>query len=140
MEKFAGGYTALYQQEDMALPVRSVLTHVTPFRVNNDVRSESDMEAAVRRLCLNKSGVNTHLRTEHFKKWMWEAYPSEGTSTPPKSGEVVEAYRTYTVHVVAGGDTNISGMEDLSPHPQGQQRHLVDQPAVDTVEVGRGNY
>ena len=41
------------------------------------------MEASVRLLCLNKVGVHTHLRAEHFVKWLWEAYLAEGASAPP---------------------------------------------------------
>ena len=60
-------------------------THNIPLRVNDDNPLEAEVEAAVRRLRINKADGNTHLRDEHFKKWIQEAYPDEGTSTPPKT-------------------------------------------------------
>ena len=37
-EKVTRDYTKLYQREDPTTPVRKVPTHVTPFRINNDVQ------------------------------------------------------------------------------------------------------
>ena len=39
----------------------------------------------MRHLQLHKAGGHTHLRTEHFNKWLREEYSSEGTSTPPST-------------------------------------------------------
>ena len=104
IENFAGDYAALYRQEYPTLPGRPVQTHVTYFRVNYNVPSEADFEAAVWKLRLNKAGGRTHLRAEHFKKWMQEAYPDEGASSPPKAGAVEESGGTYTVHLESRGD------------------------------------
>ena len=40
------------------------------------------MGAAVCSLIPLKSGVHTHLRSEHFKQWLREAYPGENSKTP----------------------------------------------------------
>ena len=68
-------------QETVAYPHQN-------FRVNDDIPSERWKEAAVQRLHPHKLGGHTNLRAEHFKKWIREAYPTEGTSTPPvRSGD-----------------------------------------------------
>ena len=83
MEKVTGDYTILYWQEDPTPPGRPVKIHITLFKVNGEVPSEAEVEAAVHRLCLNKAGGHTHICTKHFKKWLKEAYPDEGTYTHP---------------------------------------------------------
>ena len=45
------------------------------------------MGSAVQQLCLNKAGGHTHLCSEHFKKFLRETYPAEGTSIPPPKPE-----------------------------------------------------
>ena len=59
-------------------------THVTPLRVNYNVPLDVEVEAVFHILMLNKVGRHTCLRAENFKKWLQEAYPAEGTYTPPK--------------------------------------------------------
>ena len=68
MVKVTGDYFELYQREDPTLPGRPVTTHVTPFRVNDDIPLDAEVEAAVRQLRLNKAGRHTQVRAEHFKK------------------------------------------------------------------------
>ena len=51
-------------------PWRPVVTYVALFRVNDDVPLEVEVDAEVRRLCLNKAGGHTHLHAEHFKEWL----------------------------------------------------------------------
>ena len=85
MAKFARDYATLYQQEYPYPPVRLFTTHVDTFQINYYVPSEVEVEAAVRRLCPHKSGGRTHLRVEHFKALLREAYPVEGV-TPPQPG------------------------------------------------------
>ena len=72
MEKVTGDYAALYRQEDPTIPGRPVPIHIRPFRINNDAPTEAtvEVEAAIRRLLLNKAGGHTHLRSEEFKKWL----------------------------------------------------------------------
>ena len=48
MSKVMGDYAALYWKEDPTPPGKSVPTHVTPFRVNDNVPLEAEVEAAVR--------------------------------------------------------------------------------------------
>ena len=38
----------------------------------------------VRHLQLHKEVGCTHLQSEHSNKWIQEAYPYEGTTTPPR--------------------------------------------------------
>ena len=83
MAKFKGDYATLYQREKPTLLGRLIPTHVKPFRVDGDVSLEGEVEAAVLRLKFHKAGGNTHLHAEHFKKWLREAYSTEGKSTPP---------------------------------------------------------
>ena len=53
-----------------------------PFRINDDISMEADVEASLRLLSLNKVGGHTHLREEHLNNWHRETYLVEGTSTP----------------------------------------------------------
>ena len=66
--KITGDYYTLYRRDEPNPPGRPVPTHVTPFRVNDGFPLEVEVEAAVRRLRLNKTGRNTHLYSENFKK------------------------------------------------------------------------
>ena len=85
-EKVTGYYSTLYLWVEPTPASSLVPTHITPFKINDDVPTEVDMEVAVRDLHLNKPGGHTHLREEHFKKWLREEYPEEGKSNPPKTG------------------------------------------------------
>ena len=87
MANFMGDYAALYWREDPTSPGRPVPDHVTPFRINDDVSTEAEVESAVLHLRLNKVGGHTHLRAEKFKKCMREAYLAEGTSSPTPNSE-----------------------------------------------------
>ena len=60
-------------------------THMNLVQVNDTTPSEVEVDAAVH--CLNpfKAGVHTHLRAEHFKQWMREAYPGEGSKVTPRT-------------------------------------------------------
>ena len=42
------------------------------------------MEASFHRLFPLKACRHTHLRAEHFKQWLREAYPGENSNTPPR--------------------------------------------------------
>ena len=46
---------------------------------------EVEVQAEIRRKRLNKVGGHTHLISEHFKKWLREAYLMEETSYPQKT-------------------------------------------------------
>ena len=85
MEKVLGNYGALYSWEDLTLSGRPVPTQVTPFRFNYNVPLKAEVEALFWWLRLNKAGGLTHIHADHFKKWLREAYPVEGTYTPPQS-------------------------------------------------------
>ena len=44
---------------------------------------EAELEAAVRRQRTLKEGAPVHLRAEHFKQWLREAYPEENLKNSP---------------------------------------------------------
>ena len=69
---------------------RNVPTHFIPFRINDKLTIEVEVEASVRCLCMNKADIQTHLIADHFKNWLREAYPMEGNSTHPN----IERWRT----------------------------------------------
>ena len=73
----------------------------------------------VRHLRLHKVRGHTHLHAEHFKQWLWEVYPVEGTSNPPYSGAVAESSEDNPIHVKSRGYTEGAGMGDPTPDPQG---------------------
>ena len=73
MANFMEDYAAIYRREDPTPPGRPVPDHVTPFRINDDVSTEAEVESEVLRLRLNKVGGHTHLRAGHFNKWLREA-------------------------------------------------------------------
>ena len=81
--KVTGDYEELYRNDESALPGITVPTHIKPFWLNYNFPLDGEVEAAVQQLRIHKAGGPSHLRAEHFKKWIWEAYPSEGTSTLP---------------------------------------------------------
>ena len=62
--------------------VRPVPNHAIPFEIDYDTPTDEEIEAVVRSLRRNMSDIHTHLRTEHLKVWLREAY-SEKNSTPP---------------------------------------------------------
>ena len=55
-------------------------------RMKNEIPSEAEVEAAVRRLRPHRAGRHTNLRAEHFKQCQQEAYPGEQLKTPPTEG------------------------------------------------------
>ena len=71
--------------EGTNLSGRPVPTHVTTFRINENVPTEGEVEASVQRLRLHKAGGHPHFCAEHFNKCIWEAYPAEGTSPSPRT-------------------------------------------------------
>ena len=68
MEKVRGYFQTLYQKEDPNPHGLPLATHVDPAKVNDDIPSESEVEAVVRLLRPHRAGGHTHLRTEHFKQ------------------------------------------------------------------------
>ena len=70
IDNFMGDYSKFYQREYPTPPGRTVPDHVTPFRINNDVPTEAEVEVSVLCLRLNKAGKQTHLRAENFKNCM----------------------------------------------------------------------
>ena len=83
MKKVGGDYQTLYQREEphpLGLPLA---THADPSKVNNEIPSEAEMEASVRRLRLHREGGHTRICAEHFKQWQKEAYIREQSNTPP---------------------------------------------------------
>ena len=75
MEKIRGDLHTLSQREEPHPLSPPLETHVDLARVNNDIPSEAEVEAVVRRLRPYRAGIHTHLRVEHFKQWRREAYP-----------------------------------------------------------------
>ena len=99
-------------------PRRLVSTHVKPVRVYYNVFLERGLEAGLQWLQLHKSGGHTHLRAEHFKKWIQEEYLDEGGSTPPlppQAGAMTEADGDHSVHVSAQGDPKLTSVDYPSP-------------------------
>ena len=94
MEKVRGDFQTLYQREKTPPPGPSLSTHNEPIKVNEDIPSEAEVEAAVRRLHPHRLGGYTHLRLEHFKKWRREAYLRDQPKTPPRRGSTVCAWYT----------------------------------------------
>ena len=84
--------------------------------------------------------MNTHLHAEHFNKWLQEAYPSEGASTPLKAGAVVEYGGYHSVHVATWGDPEGTRVEDLSPNYKGEHGHPGYLPVGIAVEGDGGNH
>ena len=72
--------------------------------------SEAEVETLVRFLHPLKSGVQTHLRTEHFKQWLRAACHGENFKTPVYGAlDVPGGYRP--AHVANGGYTTGVGLD-----------------------------
>ena len=84
MEKSRGGFHTLYQREYPHIPGLPLAKHFDLAKVNDKIPSEAELEAALQRLRPHSSGVHTHLRAEHFKKWQRKLYPGEHSKTPPE--------------------------------------------------------
>ena len=82
IDKVRGDFQTLYQREELHPPGLTLDTHVDPAKVNDDIPSEAEVEAALQHLRPHRAGGYTHLRAEHFKQWRWEAYPREQSKTP----------------------------------------------------------
>ena len=83
MDKVTEDYFTIYQQEDPYPPGRQLATHANSFQIKDDVPSSADVETSVQSLRLHNSVVHIHLRAEHFKTRIREAYPGEGANPPP---------------------------------------------------------
>ena len=59
MSKVTKDYATLYQQEDLGPPVRSLITHVEPFQISDEVTTEAEVGAEFRRLRPHKASVHT---------------------------------------------------------------------------------
>ena len=73
----------LNQQEESPPHGWTVPTNVTSFKIDDENIAEGYIEAAVRRLKMNRAGGNIHLQVEHLHPWRREAYPSETSTNPP---------------------------------------------------------
>ena len=62
MDKVRGELNILYQREEPQPPGLPLETHVDPAKVNDDIPSKAEVEAAVRRLLPHRAGGPTHLR------------------------------------------------------------------------------
>ena len=62
LEKVSWDYSALYQWEDPSPPGRPVPTHVSPFKIDNGVSIEAEVEAEVPQLRVNRAGGHTNLQ------------------------------------------------------------------------------
>ena len=81
LEKVYMDYAVLYCREDPPPTGIPFPNHVAPFKIDNRVPTEAEVETAVCRLRLNRAGVHMHLRSEQFNTWLREAYPAK--ETPP---------------------------------------------------------
>ena len=86
MEKVRVDYHTLFQREETHTPGLPLATHIKPAKVNDDILSEAEVEAAIQRVRPHRSGRNTHLFEEHLKKWQREAYPSGTVEETPRKG------------------------------------------------------
>ena len=93
----------------------------------------------MQRLRLHNTGGHIHLRSENFKKWLWEAYLDEGLSTP-QVRTVVESGGDHYVHVAAQGDTEVNREDDPSPDPKGEHGHPCRWPIGIAVEFSVGKH
>ena len=82
MEKVRGDFQTLYQWRDPHTPGIPLATHVDPVKVNDATQLEAEVETAVCHLRPLKAGRHTHLRMEHFKQSLREAFPGENLNTP----------------------------------------------------------
>ena len=78
MEKFRGDFQAIYHREEPHPTGLPLATHVNPANMKDDIPSEAEVEAAVRRLRLHRACGNNHIRAEHFKQW--KGRPNQGNS------------------------------------------------------------
>ena len=85
IEKVRGYFQNLYQWGDPHTPDLILATHVDLVQVKDATPSEADMEASFHRLFPLKACRHTHLRAEHFKQWLREAYPGENSKTPTQA-------------------------------------------------------
>ena len=81
-EKVRGELQTLYQREEPHPPDLPLITHVDPAKLNNNIPSEVEAEAAVPRLLPHRAGGQNQLCKEQFKQWQREAYPGEQSKTP----------------------------------------------------------
>ena len=72
MEKVRGDLQTLYQREDPHTPGLPLATHVEPAKANNEIPSEAEVEAEVRRLRPHRAGGHTNLCAEHLNQWRRE--------------------------------------------------------------------
>ena len=59
--KVQGGFQTLYEREEPHPPGVPLSTHVDPTKVNENIPSEAEVEAAVQCLRLHRAGRHTHL-------------------------------------------------------------------------------
>ena len=74
MAKVTTEYAALNSQEETTPPSRPVPTHVTMFRINDDIPTKTEADLEVHRLRLKNIDGHMHLRAEYFNKWLVDAY------------------------------------------------------------------
>ena len=133
-----GGFYTLYQREEPHTPGLPLATHVNPAKVNNDIPSEAEVEAAVCRLFQHSAGVHTCLRVEHFKPWQQEAYPRGAIEVPLTEGALAVPGRHSKEHVMHGGARPESGMDDPGPNSKGGHQHTSHRPVRDPIKGGGG--
>ena len=68
IEKVRGDLQTLYHREEPHTPSLPLATHVYPEKVNYEIPSEAELQAAVRCLCPHRAGRHIHLCMEHFKQ------------------------------------------------------------------------
>ena len=82
MEKVREELQTFYHREETHPPGLTLDTHVNLSKVNGEIRSEAEVEVAVRRLHPQRAGGHTQLRAEHFEQWQQEAYHGKQSKTP----------------------------------------------------------
>ena len=93
----------------------------------------------MQRLRLHNTGGHIHLRSENFKKWLWEAYPDEGLSSL-QAGTVAEFGGDHSLHVAEKVDTELNRADDPSPDPKREHGHPCRWPIGIAVEFSLGKH
>ena len=134
MAKFSKDYTTFYQREDHYPPSWLLSTHVDYFQINNDVPSEAEAEAEVLRLLPLKAGGHTHLRADHFKTWLREAYTGEVATPPSRTWKVDAACGNSPIYVDHQEYSTGIGVDHPGLNLQGKHRHPGDWDFGDYME------
>ena len=72
LEKVYRYYTELHHWEETSPSGIPVATDINPFKIDNGVLTEVEVEKEVHHLRVNRAGTHTHLRGDNFKTCLRE--------------------------------------------------------------------